>query len=96
MININEPNMKDYELERKEFRLDVPEYFNFGFDIVDKWAKRQPNKLALLAVDRSGENPLSYSFRDMSRASNRFANVLQRLGLKKGARVFLMLPRIPE
>ena len=96
MIDISEPNMKDYELERKKFRLEVPDYFNFGFDIVDEWAERQPNKLALLAVDRSGENPLSYSFRDMSRASNRFANVLQRLGLKKGARVFLMLPRIPE
>ena len=95
-MDINEPNMKDYELERKEFRLEVPEYFNFGFDIVDKWAKRQPNKLALLAVDRNGENPRPYSFRDISRASNRFANVLKRLGLKKGARVFLMLPRIPE
>jgi len=95
-MDINEPNMKDYELERKEFRLDVPEYFNFGFDVVDKWAKRQPNKLALLAVDRSGEDPLSCSFQDMSRASNRFANVLQRLGLRKGDRVLLMLPRIPE
>ena len=95
-MDINEPNMKDYELERKEFRLEVPHYFNFGFDIVDKWAERQPNKLALLAVDRSGENARTYSFRDMSRASNRFANVLKRLGLRKGDRVFLMLPRIPE
>jgi acetyl-CoA synthetase len=95
-MDINEPNMKDYELERKEFRLEVPHYFNFGFDIVDKWAERQPNKLALLAVDRNGENPRPYSFRDISRASNRFANVLKRLGLRKGARVFLMLPRIPE
>lgn len=95
-MDINEPNMKDYELERKKFRLEVPDYFNFGFDIVDKWAKRQPNKLALFAVDRNGENPRPYNFRDMSRASNRFANVLKRLGLRKGDRVFLMLPRIPE
>ncbi len=95
-MDISEPNMKDYELERKKFRLEAPAFFNFGFDIVDKWAERQPSKLALLAVDRNGENALSYSFQDISRASNRFANVLMTLGLKKADRVFLMLPRIPE
>ena len=37
---MDEPNMTDYELARKEFRLDVPECFNFGFDVVDRWAEK--------------------------------------------------------
>ena len=94
--NQNELNMTDYESERKKFRLDVPRYFNFGFDVVDRWAKLQPDKLALLAVDNDGKNPKYFTFSDISVASNRFANILQKLGLKKGDRVFLMLPRIPE
>ena len=96
MATPNDPNMTNYELERKEFKLDVPKYFNFGCDVVDRWAKLQPQKLALLAVDASGANPKHCTFSDISVASNRFANILKKLGLKKGDRVFLMLPPIPE
>ena len=96
MATPNDPNMTNYELERKEFKLDVPKYFNFGYDVVDRWAKLQPEKLALLAVDASGANPKHCTFSDISMASNRFANILKKLGLKKGDRVFLMLPPIPE
>ena len=88
--------MTDYELTRKEFRLDVPEYFNFGYDVVDKWAARDRNKLALLSVDENGGNPRHLTFNDMSKASNRFANVLKKLGIQKGDRVIVFLPRIPE
>ncbi len=96
MATPNDPNMTNYELERKEFKLEVPKYFNFGYDVVDRWAKLQPQKLALLAVDASGANPKHCTFSDISAASNRFANSLKKLGLKKGDRVFLMLPPIPE
>ena len=34
MATPNDPNMTNYELERKEFKLDVPKYFNFGYDVV--------------------------------------------------------------
>ena len=43
------PNMTDYEKTRREFELKVPERFNFGFDIVDEWAKDR-TKLALVSV----------------------------------------------
>ena len=75
MATPNDPNMTNYELERKEFKLDVPKYFNFGYDVVDRWAKLQPEKLALLAVDASGANPKHCTFSDISMASNRFANI---------------------
>ena len=89
------PNVEDYAKTRGRFKLTVPEYYNFGFDVVDKWAE-DGTKLALIAVDQAGENPRHYTFSDMKLLSSKFANVLRGLGIVKGERVFVMLPRIPE
>ncbi|NQW22069.1 MAG: AMP-binding protein [SAR202 cluster bacterium] len=87
--------MLDYESAYQNDRLEVPEYFNFGFDVVDKWADDH-TKLALISVDSSGENVQHHTFWDLKVLSNRFANVLRARGIQKGDRVFIMLPRIPE
>jgi acyl-coenzyme A synthetase/AMP-(fatty) acid ligase len=89
------PNMTDYEKTRREFRLDVPEYFNFGFDVVDKWAEDR-TKLALMISDELGENIDKYTFYEISRMSNKFANVLRELGIKRGDRVLVMIPWMPQ
>ncbi len=89
------PNMPDYEKGLQDHHLDVPEFFNFGFDIVDKWADDR-TKLALLSVDPSGENAQHHTFWDLKILSNKFANVLRGRGIKKGDRVFIMLPQIAE
>ena len=44
------PNMPDYKTAYENDRLEVPEYFNFGLDVVDKWADDR-TKLALISVD---------------------------------------------
>ena len=62
---------------------------------MDKWAEDR-TKLALISLDPSGEHSRQHTFWDLKVQSNRFANVLRDLGVTKGARVFLMLPRIPE
>jgi len=46
--------MTDYEAERRNFHLDVPEYFNFAPDVIGKWAS-DPNKLAMLWIGQDGE-----------------------------------------
>ncbi len=89
------PNMPDYEKGLQDHYLDVPEFFNFGFDIVDKWADDR-TKLALLSVDHSGENAQHHTFWDLKILSNKFANVLRGRGIKKGDRVFIMLPQVAE
>ena len=89
------PNMENYDKTYREFRLNVPEYYNYGFDVIDKWAEDR-TKLALLSVDQAGKNPRSYTFWDLKVLSNKFANILRDLGIKKGERIFVMLPRIPE
>ena len=89
---MNEPNMKNYEETCRDFKWDVPEHYNFGFDVVDK----QEDKTALITVSSDGENAVEHSFNDLKTLSNKFANVLKKYDIKKGDRVFLMLPRIPE
>ena len=89
------PNMLDYEETRRTFSLDVPERFNFGFDVVDRWAEDR-TKLALVSVDPSGEHARKHTFWDLAASSNRFANLLRSLGVGKGERALMMAPRIPE
>ncbi len=66
--------------------------FNFAFDIVDEIAKKNPDKLAMLHVDRE-KNERRFTFNDMKRASNMCANYFKSLGIKKGDRVMLVLKR---
>jgi len=88
-------NMTDYEAACAGFTIDVPEYFNFGYDVIDRWAETDRNKLAMIWADQQGHER-KYSFRDLRNLSNGAANILLKYGIKKGDRVMLMLPRIPE
>ena len=89
------PNMPDYEKAYRNERLEVPEFFNFGFDVIDKRAEDR-TKLALLSIDPGGQNARHHTFWDLKVLSDKCANALRELGIKKGDRVFIMLPRVPE
>lgn len=88
------PNMTDYEAERRSFHLDVPAQFNFASDVMGKWAN-DPNKLAMLWIGQDGEER-HITFAQFFERSSRAANALVELGIQKGDRVLVMLPRIPE
>ena len=90
-----EPNMQNYQYSYDNDRLEVPEYFNFGFDVVDKWAQDR-TKMALISIDSSGNQAQYHTFWDLKVLSDKYANALKTQGIKKGDRVFIMLPRIPE
>ncbi|MCD6133281.1 MAG: AMP-binding protein [Deltaproteobacteria bacterium] len=90
-----EHNMMDYEETKRTFKLEVPEYYNFGFDVVDRWAEDR-TKLALVWANVTGKSIRKYTFWDISQQSNRFANLLLNIGVKKGDIIFVMVPRIPE
>jgi acetyl-CoA synthetase len=68
------------------------ERFNFGFDVVEATAKRDPDKLAMLHVAKD-KTARRFSFGDIDRLSNQTANYLTSLGVKKGDRVLLVLKR---
>jgi len=79
----------------RDFSLHVPEFYNFGYDVVDAWAEIEPDKTAMLWVNPQGEER-RYSFRDIKTGSDSAARLLHDNGIGKGDRVFVMLPRIPE
>jgi acetyl-CoA synthetase len=66
--------------------------FNFAFDLVDRLAKREPDKLAMLHISKDGTER-RFTFTDIMKASNRCANYFKSLGIKKGDRVMLVLKR---
>ena len=63
-IIATEPNMTDYEFAFANDRLEIPEYFNFGFDVVDKWAQDR-TKMALISVDSTGKHARYHTFWDL-------------------------------
>lgn len=87
-------NMTDYAETVRTFRWQVPERFNFAADVVDHLA-RTADGPALVWANAAGEER-RYSFSDMSRLTSRFASALAARGIRKGDRVLVMLPRIPE
>ena len=86
--------VSDYADAYRRFVWQVPADFNFGGDVIDELA-RDPARLALIWCDESGQER-RFTFADISRLSNLCANLLQSLGIRRGDRVIVMLPRLPE
>jgi acyl-coenzyme A synthetase/AMP-(fatty) acid ligase len=82
--------MKDYQKEYRDFSLSVPQRFSFPLDVFDKWGKR----LALFWTD--GENEKKFSFDQLKISSSKGAAFFKKIGIKKGDKVLVMLPNIPE
>ena len=82
------------DLERS-FVWQLPEKYNIGVDVCDKWAEQDPERLALIHLGQDGETQ-EYSFADLRRLSNQTANLLQARGLGKGDCIGILLPQAPE
>ena len=85
-------DFETYEDFFENFKINVPDNFNFGFDIVDGWAEIDKNKRALLWCDDAGEEK-EFTFAEISRLSNKVANAYKALGIKKGDVVMCILRR---
>ena len=75
-----------------DIEIHYPDNFNFGYDVIDAIAAEDPDKRALVWCNTEGEEHI-FSFGDISRQSNRIANVLLASGVKRGDRVMLALKR---
>ncbi len=76
------------------FRWDPPPAFNFGRDVVDRWAEA-PDRPALLWRDAAGRER-RLTFADVSQLAHRAAHLFRGLGVGPGDPVIVMLPRVPE
>lgn len=97
-------NLMDYEAARNSFSwADVEKQFSFSdtgnlnmaYEAIDRHAEGdRKNKVALYYSDSSRDE--QYTFLDMKKKSNQAANVMKKIGVQKGDRVFIFMPRLPE
>ena len=83
-----------YDELAREFSWRIPKFYNMGVDACDRHADGS-GRLALIYVDEEHRSK-NYSFDDLRRLSNRFANVLRAHGLARGDRIGVLLPQMPE
>lgn len=76
----------------KTFKLNCPDTFNFAYDIVDDIAINDPERRALVWCNTKGEER-HFSFADIKRYSDKTANYLASLGIRKGDKVLVVLKR---
>ncbi len=81
---------------KNNYKIIVPERFNFGYDVVDEWARMAPDKIALKWTNDCCDTSKEYSFADMKRYTDQTASFFQQLGLQKGDMVMAILKRRVE
>lgn len=84
-----------YRALSDNFCWSIPEYYNIGIDVCDKWAEADPDRLALLH-NQDNNNIIPYTFGDIRDFSNQVARLLNVRGINKGDRVGILLPQTPE
>lgn len=91
-IGCSRDDFKSLEDIQKNYKITYPENFNFAYDCIDVLGREKPDKLAMVWVSKDNEEK-RFTFRDMSLYSNKAANYLSSLGIKKGDRVLVVLKR---
>ena len=89
---LQQTEFKDFEDFKANYKLIVPENFNFAYDIVDAWAAKEPDKRALLWTNDQGECR-EFTFGEMKKYTDQTASYFQSLGIKKGDIVMAILKR---
>jgi acetyl-CoA synthetase len=85
---------RSYDEVHRSFQWAIPDFYNIGVDICDKWA-HQRHRLALIYEGENGQVE-EYTFGDLKRLSDRLANALQAYGIGREDRVGIFLPQCPE
>ena len=88
----NAVDFKNYDDFYNNFKLTVPENYNFAYDVVDEYARLEPTKRALVWCDDLGGERI-FSFSDIKTISDKTANLFLSLGIGKGDTVLVILQR---
>ena len=89
---INKINFDSYEDFLENFHVNIPDDFNFGYDVIDRYAEDMPEKEAILWVNDRGESQ-HITYRALKNVTDRCAAFLLGIGIEKGDRVMLILKR---
>jgi acetyl-CoA synthetase len=89
------PDIRDYDRLYRTFGWRIPDRYNIGVDVCDRWAEHEPRRLAILHARPDG-TPIEISYGWLKETSDRLANVLRAHGIARGDRVAILLPQMPE
>lgn len=85
-------NFESYEDFKANYKVNLPDNFNFAYDVMDAWACEAPDKTAMVWCNDNGEEKI-FTFQDFKRLSDKAANVFKKQGIHKGDIVMLILKR---
>jgi acetyl-CoA synthetase len=89
---ISQLTFKDQEDFKANYKVNVPDNFNFAYDVVDEWAATHPDKKAICWVNDLGEH-IDFTFKEIKEQSDAAASYFLSLGIGKGDMVMLILKR---
>ena len=89
---LTQTDFSDFSDFKHNYKLNIPDNFNFGYDVVDAQAEKTPDKRALLWTNDKGECR-EFSFAEIKKQSDQTASYLQSLGIGKGDLVMAILKR---
>lgn len=84
----------DFDTIRREFRWSIPNRLNIAYQVCDRHLS-EPDRIALFCENHKGERT-QYSFAQLKRLSDQFANTLRGIGVGRGDRVAIVLPQRVE
>ena len=90
---LRKPEFGSYEDFLHNFRINVPENFNFAYDVLDVIAEEEPDKQRALQWAHMDGRERAFTFAEIARLSKQAANLFVRLGIQKGDKVMLVLRR---
>ncbi len=93
-MQIIRPGQKDFEQIRKNFKWNIPKYYNMAYEVCDRH-RNLSHRPAMYCENSAGE-ARTYTFGDCRKLSNRLANGLAQMGIAKGDRVGIVLPQRVE
>ena len=89
---LSQTEFASYEDFVANYKLQIPENFNFAFDVVDEIAAETPDKIAMVWCNDLGEEQI-FTFGQMKTYSDKAANFFISAGIGKGDPVMLILKR---
>ena len=89
---VKRPSFSSHQDFVDNYRIEVPDNFNFGYDVVDEWASSNPGKRALCWTNDRGEHR-DLTFGELKTLSDQTAAFFLSIGIKKGDMVMLILKR---
>jgi len=89
---LSQTEFQTYADFRENFKIHLPDNFNFAFDVVDEIALHTPEKIAMVWCNDKGDEAI-FTFGQMKRQSDKAANFFLSAGIGKGDPVMLILKR---